>query len=799
MRNETKHRSRAPWGLAALRGRKLPRRSRAQLFSLAALLVATALLYLVGLSISGYANEFYSAAAQAGSTNWWSFLWGSSDAGNSITVDKPPAAIWPMALAVRVFGLSSWSILVPQAIMGVLAVWLLYATVRRQFGHRTGLLAGAALATTPVACLMFRFNNPDALLVLLLIACVHCVLRALEFEPTDGGNRCRTAWMALAGVACGFAFLTKQLQAFLILPGLAVAFLVASPTTVRRRLLDSAAAVGALVASAGWWVLLTVLVPASMRPYIGGSQTNSFLELTFGYNGLGRITGSMEGAVVAGGSGTGSTTISTGHAGMWGQTGITRLFDGVWGTQWSWLAPAALAGIVVALVCLARAPRTSVRRAQVVAWGGWLVVTGAVFSFMGGTIHQYYTVALAPATAALAAICVYYLLKCKDLAWARATSIALTLALGAWSVVLLRRSEWIWALRPLALGLAVASAALQAYLWHRAAKPARAATAEPAAGEKNATPAAAPSAAPQHLAGGRPADPRLQTAAVALALAAAAVGPVSYSLYTAATAHTGSIVTAGPSVSGDSSMGGGPGGRQGGMGSGPGGMGNTGSNGGQGTGSQTTGTGTGTTNGNGNSTGTNASSGNTPSAPSGGSGNGGGMQPPTANGTGTGTTNGTGSGNANGIGGGMGNGSAPNAEGLSSNGGGKGGMGGLLGGSSGSVSSKLVKMLQKNSDGYRWVAATTGSQNAASYQLATECSVMPVGGFNGSDPAPTLAQFKKWVKQGLIHYYIAGGQTGGTQIGGSSASSEIASWVQQNFESTTVDGVTVYDLTQQIS
>jgi len=508
MRNETKHGSRAPRGLAALRGRKLPRRSRVQLFSLAALLVATALLYLVGLSVSGYANEFYSAAAQAGSTNWWSFLWGSSDAGNSITVDKPPAAIWPMALAVRVFGLSSWSILVPQAIMGVLAVWLLYATVRRQFGHLAGLLAGAALATTPVACLMFRFNNPDALLVLLLIACVHCVLRALEFEPTAGGNRCRTAWMALAGVACGVAFLTKQLQAFLILPGLAVAFLVASPTTVRRRLLDSAAAVGALVASAGWWVLLTVLVPASMRPYIGGSQTNSFLELTFGYNGLGRITGSMEGAVVAGGSGTGSTTISTGHAGMWGQTGITRLFDGVWGTQWSWLAPAALAGIVVALVCLARAPRTSVRRAQVVAWGGWLVVTGAVFSFMGGTIHQYYTVALAPATAALAAICVYYLLKCKDLAWARATSIALTLALGAWSVVLLRRSDWIWALRPLALGLAVASAALQAYLWHRAARPARAATAEPTADEKDATPAAAASAAPQHLAGGRPADPR---------------------------------------------------------------------------------------------------------------------------------------------------------------------------------------------------------------------------------------------------------------------------------------------------
>ena len=125
------------------------------------------MLYLWGLS--GWANSFYSAAAQAGAQNWEAFFYGSSDAANSITVDKPPAAIWVMALSVKAFGLSSWSLLVPQALMGVASVFILYLFVSRYFGKPAGLLAGAILATTPVATLMFRFNNPDALLVLLLV------------------------------------------------------------------------------------------------------------------------------------------------------------------------------------------------------------------------------------------------------------------------------------------------------------------------------------------------------------------------------------------------------------------------------------------------------------------------------------------------------------------------------------------------------------------------------------------------------------------------------------------------------
>src|SRR3954465_5779475 len=169
------------------------------------LLVATALLYLWGLGASGWANSFYSAAAQAGSTSWKAFFFGSSDAANSITVDKTPASLWPMALSVRIFGLSSWSLLVPQALEGVAAVGLLYATVRRWYGPVAGLLAGAVMATTPVATLMFPFNNPAPLLALLLVGGASAAVRALE----GAGTR----WLVLAGALVGFGLLAKMLQA----------------------------------------------------------------------------------------------------------------------------------------------------------------------------------------------------------------------------------------------------------------------------------------------------------------------------------------------------------------------------------------------------------------------------------------------------------------------------------------------------------------------------------------------------------------------------------------------------------
>ena len=259
------------------------RATRREKGALAALLGLSALLYLWGLGASGYANDFYAAAVQAGTKSWKAFFFGSLDSANSITVDKPPAALWPMELSGRIFGFSSWSMLVPQALMGVASVWLLYATVRRWFGPGAGLLAGALLAITPVAVLMFRFNNPDALMTLLIVAAAYCVTRALEHASTK--------WLLLAGAAMGFSFLAKGLQPFTVLPALAIAYVVAAPTSLRRRLLHLLGAGVAIVARPGWWVLAVDLTPAADRPYIGGSGNNTALGLAFGYNGLSRITG----------------------------------------------------------------------------------------------------------------------------------------------------------------------------------------------------------------------------------------------------------------------------------------------------------------------------------------------------------------------------------------------------------------------------------------------------------------------------------------------------------------------------
>jgi 4-amino-4-deoxy-L-arabinose transferase-like glycosyltransferase len=220
-------------------------------WALAALLTLTAALYLWNLSASGYGNSFYAAAAQAGGQSWSAWFFGALDAHDFITVDKPPAALWVTGLSVRLFGLNSWSVLAPQALMGVGAVAMLFATTRRTLadpgqGTAAGLIAGAVMACTPAAALMFRFNNPDALLVLLLTVAAYCVTRAV-----------RTAswrWLALVGVVMGTAFLTKMLQCAVVLPGFALAYLLCAPASWQKRLLDLGVATGALVAAGGWWV-----------------------------------------------------------------------------------------------------------------------------------------------------------------------------------------------------------------------------------------------------------------------------------------------------------------------------------------------------------------------------------------------------------------------------------------------------------------------------------------------------------------------------------------------------------------
>nr|WP_205519359.1 glycosyltransferase family 39 protein [Streptomyces olivoreticuli] len=638
--------------------------------ALAALLLATGVLYLWNLSASGYANQFYAAATQAGSASWKAFFFGSSDAANAITVDKPPASLWPMGLSVRVFGLSSWAILVPEVLMGVATVGVLYATVRRSFGRAAGLLAGAVLAVTPVAALMFRFDNPDALLCLLMVCAVACVLRALEGA--------RTRWLLLAALCFGLGFLTKTLQAWLILPALALLYAFCAPAAPLRRVRQLLLAGLVLVVSGGWWVAAVELWPASSRPYIGGSQHNSFLELTFGYNGLGRIDGNETGSV-GGGGGPGG--------GRWGDTGLTRMFNASTGGQISWLLPAALVLLVAALWLLRRAarrPGDDGRRLAFLAWGGALSMTFAVFSFMSGIFHEYYTVALAPYVAALVAMGAALLWERR----AHALLSLVTVGTAGWAYVLLDRTpHWLpwlkWAV--LAAGVLAGGALL---LVRRTGK-------------------------------------GFARGAAVLAAGSALAAPFAYTLNTVNTAHGGSIVTAGPA----------------------------GARGHFGQGARSR-----------------------PGKP-------GDERPIGFPGTG-------GPGAPGGPGGGR--------SGWPGGPGGAGGMGGLLGGQK--VSAAAAAALKRDAGSYTWAAAAVGSQNAASYQLATQVPVMSVGGFNGSDPSPTLRQFQAYVKAGKVHWFIASGESrGGGRGGGREArghSAEISSWVAAHFAKVTVGTATFYDLTK---
>jgi len=661
-----------------------PRWARPALLGLLAL---TAVLYLWDLTRNGWANDFYAAAVQAGTKSWKAFFFGSFDSSNFITVDKTPGSLWVMELSGRVFGFSQWSMLAPQALEGVASVLLLYAAVKRWFGAGAGLVAGLVLALTPVAALMFRFNNPDALLVLLMTAAACTLVRAIE----NGRSR----WLVFTGLLLGFAFLAKMLQAFLVVPGFAAAYLWAGPPRLGRRIWQTALMGAGIVAGAGWWILAAELTPAAMRPYFGGSTTNNILQLAIGYNGLGRLTGNETGSIGPGGGGGGM------GASFGGATGILRLFHSEFGGQISWLLPAALIALAAMIWVSRRAARTDRIRAAALLWGGWVLVTGLVFSYMDGIIHPYYMVALAPGIGALVGIGSVALWRDRVALWpdqpGRAGRVVLALGIAvtaAWAFVLLGRTpDWLPWLRWL---IVVAGAA--------------------AAGLVLARPWLA-ALVPTHRG-------RLALAAVplGLALVAGLAGPAAYALDTVGTAHTGAIPSAGPAAG----FGGGPGG-----GGGPG-------------------------DGRGGFPGGQAGQGGFP---------GGGQA---AQGTG-----GTG---------------APGGTGTS---GGTGGLGGDT-----TVSSALEKLLEQDASKYTWVAATEGSEGAAPLELATGDAVMAIGGFNGTDPWPTLAVFKELVAKGEIHYYV--GQ-GSQSFGGGRGSSSVESWVAAHFKKVTAGGQTVYDLTQRTS
>jgi 4-amino-4-deoxy-L-arabinose transferase-like glycosyltransferase len=663
--------------------------------ALLTLLGLTAVLYLWDLGASGWGNSFYSAAVQAGTKSWKAFFFGSSDSSNFITVDKPPGALWIMEISARIFGVHSWSILAPQALEGVATVGLVYLTVRRWFTAQAALLAGAVLALTPVAALMFRFNNPDALLALLLTGSMYALTRALE--------KAQTKWMVLAGTLIGFGFITKMMQAFLILPVLAIVYMLAAPTGFWRRTRQSVYLGLATLVGCGWWVAAVALTPKADRPYIGGSTNDSIFNLIFGYNGFGRLSGSETGSV-GGGTTSGS---------MWGPTGLTRLFNGEFGNMMSWLLPGALVMGAVLLIVTIRAKRTDRERAALLLWGGALVAIGLTISLGQGIIHPYYTVALAPPLAGLVGIGTMALWQ-RRTTWVGRIGLAAGLATTtAWGFVLLHQtSDWFPPLRfAVLVGGSLGVIAILVLPLLRQV-------------------------------------PRVAIALIAtLGFGAALAAPLFSTVATAATPHTGSI----PSVTPTSSSGFGPGGGGGGRPGGGFGFGRNGT----------------------------APGGFTPGAgglPAGGFGGG----------TGTRPTGGFG-----GFGGGTG--TRPTGRGFGPAGGTRtGGAGGFLNATTSSPA--LTKLLKADASRYTWAAATVNADSASGYQLASLEPVMAIGGFNGTDPAPTLAQFEKYVAENKIHYFILSGGGLGTGSGSDDAS-QITSWVESHFTAETVGGTTVYDLT----
>lgn len=503
-----------------------------------AVLVLAAVLYGWGLSKNGYANEFYSAAVKSGTQSWKAFFFGSLDAKSFITVDKPPMALWLMELSARIFGFDTWSLLVPQVLIGVATVAVLYATVRRAFGPVAGVLAALVMTLTPVTVAINRDNNPDTLLVFFLVLAAWACQRAM-----DSG---RLRWLLASAFFVGCGFNTKMLQAWIALPALTLVYLFLGPGGWGRRIVRLLAAGAVLLVSSFWWMVIVDLIPAGRRPYIGGSTDGTAWNLIIGYNGIGRITG--EGDMPGGGArmpGGGR-----GFGGFGGQPGLGRMFGAALGGQISWLLPFAALALVALVVLYRRRPRTDLARATLLLWGGWLIVHFVVFSFANGIFHPYYSTAMAPAIAALAAAGAVALFdaSARSLPWSGVMALGVA-ATGGWAYVLLRRSPdwnpWLaWAVTVLT-AVAVLSLLAAQLVRTRSGRPDQSET----AAERSAR------TVPAGTRGGRAA--RLALIAGVAGLVAGLAGPAAYAATTAGHRTDGTNPMAGPAGSGMGFPGGG--------------------------------------------------------------------------------------------------------------------------------------------------------------------------------------------------------------------------------------------------
>jgi len=512
--------------------KELDKRSWFERWTLPVLLALTGALYLFGALHNGMANSYYAAAVQAASQDWTAWLFGSLDAANYVSVDKPPLATMLMGLSARLFGFSSFSMLLPSVLAGVGSVWLVYGAVKRQFGFTSAVIAGATLMLTPVAALMFGFNNPDAILTLMLTASGYAFLRSLE------GKR-PLLWLGLAGLFTGLAFNTKMLQGLMVLPAMALVYLVFTKPPMVTRFLHLMFAGVITTMSTLWWSMLVWLTPAGSRPWVGSTNDNNIWSLIFGYNGFGRLLGGHGGGGGPGG-GTppgdgigGTTTLQTagsttqtmvdgagmmpggghgpGGTGFGGQTGIFRIFNNDFGPNIAWLLVLALAGGGLLLWILRKTPRTNRGRAAVIFWILWLLIHIVIFSMTSGVIHPYYVVVMAPAVAALVGISLPFLwgayTRRKPYAWLLPVLVGVTAVTTV--IILGYAGTMTWLMWTVGLLGFAGMIGLLVNLY-----------------------------APRRW---------LQNSAIITAIAAYTLAPTVYTLATVNVAHTGSIPTAGPS------------------------------------------------------------------------------------------------------------------------------------------------------------------------------------------------------------------------------------------------------------
>ncbi|WNS81476.1 glycosyltransferase family 39 protein [Domibacillus sp. DTU_2020_1001157_1_SI_ALB_TIR_016] len=364
---------------------------------LASILALSAILNFYNIGSSG-SNSYYTAAVKSMTTNWKSFFYASLDSGNFITVDKPPVALWVQAISAKIFGVSDWSVLLPEAIAGVLSVFVLYTIVKPVFGVKTARWAGLVLAVTPIFVAVTRTNNTDAMLILTLLFAVWALMKSVQQK--------KFSWLLLSMVLIGIGFNIKMLQAYMVVPAFYLFYLIAAQHNWKKRIVHLIIATVVLLGVSVSYATAVQLTPEENRPYIGGSQTNSVLELAFGYNGIQRLTGDQS---KSGGTDDKSGSLLNNNSSQGaggediGEAGVLRLFSDSMSGQSSWLLPFVLFGLIGMAVSIKRQRALTMQHKFAIFWLAWLLPMMGFFS-IASFYHRYYLSMMGPAVAALTAI-----------------------------------------------------------------------------------------------------------------------------------------------------------------------------------------------------------------------------------------------------------------------------------------------------------------------------------------------------------------------------------------------------------